>query len=253
LRKSIGCLSCVLALSAVLVSCASTGPKQVGVNPVDRARMVMIPSGMAFVPSGENPELVAPVEVAAFSIYATEVTVSQFDRFIGATGYVTDAEYFGEAETFGPHGWERVRGFSWRRPNGPGSRPNANEPVRFITHADARAYCEWAGGRLPTLPEWVRASRGRTRFRYPWGDRFDPTLVVAGNVDGPGRVGVRGDASGYGVRDLSGNVAEWLDGGVLAGGSYNSHPRDMRVGSYATIEDSTALSIAGFRCVCEAE
>lgn len=33
----------------------------------------------------------------------------------------------------------------------------------------AQAFCAWLGGRLPTLPEWLLASRGSEPQRFPWG------------------------------------------------------------------------------------
>src|SRR5690606_12662095 len=35
---------------------------------------------------------------------------------------------------------------------------------------NARAYCAWSGGRLPTLSEWLLAARGRSPQRFSWGD-----------------------------------------------------------------------------------
>jgi hypothetical protein len=35
---------------------------------------------------------------------------------------------------------------------------------------NAKTYCEWVGGRLPTLAEWLYAARGTAVRRFPWGD-----------------------------------------------------------------------------------
>lgn len=45
----------------------------------------------------------------------------------------------------------------------------ASEPASCLTVAQAKNYCEWVGGRLPTLPEWLLAARGREIARFPWG------------------------------------------------------------------------------------
>ncbi len=44
-----------------------------------------------------------------------------------------------------------------------------------VAWADAAAYCQWDGGRLPTEAEFeFAAPGGLDRKRYPWGDDFTP-------------------------------------------------------------------------------
>lgn len=37
---------------------------------------------------------------------------------------------------------------------------------------NARAYCEWSGGRLATIAEWLLAARGARPQRFAWGDEM---------------------------------------------------------------------------------
>jgi formylglycine-generating enzyme required for sulfatase activity len=106
----------------------------------------------------------------------------------------------------------------------PGDRED--HPLGCVPWRDARAFCQWAGGDLPTEPQWeyVASSAGRAlEARYPWGDEL-PTCdvtVVARNVAagsecahqglGPQPVGTRAqtDVTALGVVNLGGSVHEW--------------------------------------------
>lgn len=127
------------------------------------------------------------VTVEGFWMSSTEVTVSQFAEFAAATDYVTMAEREVDPAAFdqppateaatallepggavfqsnptlrGGNGWWRyVAGANWQRPEGPSGRPaSPNDPVTQITIADALAYADWAGGRVPTEAEWEYAA-----------------------------------------------------------------------------------------------
>ncbi len=117
----------------------------------------------------------------------------------------------------------------------PGARPyfrapyfkNARYPMshcpQFSTYEEAEGYCEWAGGRLPSVQEWEKAARGSDGRLYPWGDEWDlsrgnfipssqtpnhPRFSDLPNLRTP-VTHYAGGASPYGVRDMAGNMGEW--------------------------------------------
>ncbi len=93
--------------------------------------------------------------------------------------------------------------------------PEFNDyPVVYVTWGQARAYCQWAGRRLPTEAEWERAGRGDDFRTFPWGeDKANGTLVNFNMLVGDtSRVGsYPAGASPFGVLDMAGNVAEWVN------------------------------------------
>ncbi|TPW13708.1 MAG: hypothetical protein FD130_1523 [Halothiobacillaceae bacterium] len=88
-------------------------------------------------------------------------------------------------------------------------------PVSGVSWANAHAYCQWAGKRLPSEVEWEKAARGRDGWEYPWGSEWDSQHLNVGEGDqwaeGVAPVGsYESGKSPYGVYDMAGNVMEWV-------------------------------------------
>ena len=88
-----------------------------------------------------------------------------------------------------------------------------NLPAGCVNFADAKAYCTFVGGRLPTEAEWELAARGTDARVYPWGNDA-PTCDLV-NMDGCGEkaenVGSHPKgASPFGAMDMAGNVVEMV-------------------------------------------
>lgn len=108
-------------------------------------------------------------KVSDFWMDRTEVSQAQFQSFVQATGYVTEAERQGEAAVFQQPQrpvaelawWSLVKGANWKQPWGPHSsqKTQPNEPVRMITLKDAIAYADWLGRELPTEEQWEYAAK----------------------------------------------------------------------------------------------
>jgi len=203
-----------------------------------------LPEGMVLIPAGEftmgtpeggggladeHPE--RRVFVGSFYLDRFEVTNGDYFEFVQATGHRMP-ENAQPSATLWAHGFPlpHIR----------------THPVVNVSWEDAVAYCRWADKRLPTEAEWEKAARGTDGHRYPWGNEWDFTKANSASywagrtvdfqsgvdweafwVKGDGaRIakehGVLGEIltmptgsfpsglSPYGIHDLAGNVAEWV-------------------------------------------
>lgn len=143
---------------------AKTGDEWI--NPQDESVLVYVSAGEFVMGRDDGAEAserpAHRVHLDGYWIGKYPVVNSQFQKFVDATGYKTDAERQNEIA--------QVKNGSWRD----NAEGHGNHPVVFVSWYDAKAYCRWAGLRLPTEAEWEKAARGTDRRTYPWGNEWDP-------------------------------------------------------------------------------
>jgi sulfatase modifying factor 1 len=159
-------------LAAINETIAPSFPHDCRVWDKDGKQMLRVPGG-EFLYGADRHKLSLP----EFWIDRTPVTNAEFARFVEATGYRTTAEQTGIGCAYTGSHWEDIRGADWRHPGGPQTdiQNKADHPVVQVSWADAAAYAEWAGKRLPTEQEWEKAARGTPGGEYPWGNQA-PTV-----------------------------------------------------------------------------
>ncbi|KAG8007887.1 Sulfatase-modifying factor 1 [Nibea albiflora] len=217
---------------------------------------------------GEGPQRL--VHVDSFYMDIQEVTNQQFESFVEASGYVTEAEKFGDSFVFegllsedvknqitqavaAAPWWLPVKGAYWRHPHGPDSniKDRPDHPVLHVSWADAVAYCSWLHKRLPTEAEWEYACRGGLKDRlYPWGNKLNPKGQHYANLwqgDFPNH---NTGEDGY-VKTSPTGPPSGTDK-VKKGGSYMCHKsycyRYRCAARSQNTPDSSASNL-GFRCV----
>jgi formylglycine-generating enzyme required for sulfatase activity len=175
------------------------------------------PKGRNYDKEAWDDEMPRKVDLAPFRIGKYPVTVAQYLTFV-EEGTAPDRE---------PKNWDQ-------------QQEHPNWPVVNVTWHQATAYCEWAGGRLPTEEEWERAARGPNCTKYPWGNEdIDPSRANydESKIGHPTPVGLYpSGASAEGASDLVGNAwewtsSEWSEGSgtyVWRGGSFNYNRRFAR-------------------------
>jgi hypothetical protein len=204
------------------------------------------------------------VSVGGLRIDRTEVSVARFDAYVRSTGRSSVAEREGGGFEWGA-GWERRPGWSFRAPSGQPAQ--ADDPAAHVSWYEARDYCAWVGGRLPTREEWARAAyteqraappapfvAGRT-YPYPTGDTAQGANL-SGEADGYARHAPTGalPPGVNGLHEMAGNLWEWLadargDERLTAGGSWWYGAAQTRLDGMQYKPAAFYAVYVGFRCV----
>jgi ergothioneine biosynthesis protein EgtB len=225
--------------------------------------------------------------VPAFTIDRYKVTNAGYLQFVEAGGYQdrslwSDAawQWKSDARITHPAFWKQVDG-EWRYRAMFDEIPLPSDWPVYVSRAEAAAYAQWAGQRLPTEAEWHRAvyatSDGADR-QFPWGDdppepahgyfdfaRWDPAPVnafprarSAFGLDGLLANGWEWTAtpfapfSGFGIHPgYPGYSADFFDGKhyVLKGGSPRTAACMLRRSFRNWFQPHYQYVYAGFRCV----
>jgi len=193
---------------------------------------------------------------------------------------ITKAFWLGQTPVTAAAYWRYAQETGRPMPPPPIFNSDQNHPIVIVSWDEAQAYCEWAGGRLPTEAEWEYAARGgQDGLKYPWGDDITPDLANYSDSKWHGTSPVRSyPANAWGLYDMAGNAWEWVadwyheyyyailpsdkpaddprgpESGltrVLRGGSFANDSRLLRAALRYRIAPSIKYFSIGFRCVWE--
>jgi len=177
------------------------------IRETDGMEMVYVPAGEFEMGSNNGDSDEKPVHTVfldAYWIDKCEVSNAQYALCVAA-GDCTKPKYTD----------------SYTRSSYYGNPEYDNYPVIYVSWHQAQAYCQWAGGDLPTEAQWEKAARGTDGRTYPWGDE-SPTCQLTnfnqGTYENPNYcVGdtspvtdYEGGVSPYGALNMAGNVWEWV-------------------------------------------
>ncbi len=167
----------------------------------DGATLVLVPAGEFIMGVGDTPNSndntpAHTVYLDAYWIDQTEVTNGMYAQCVqnGGCKRPTDTS-------------------SNNNPSYYGNPEFDDYPVIYVEWDMAKAYCKWAGRRLPTEAEWEKAARGTDGRSFPWGEDtingFENFAMIVGDTTKV--ASYEKGKSPYGAYDMAGNVHEWVN------------------------------------------
>jgi len=255
-----------------------SGQGRLGVPPRGGLKPVPLPAQTHRAPDGQILRQIAsgtflmgsPVGVAEldeqpqrmitmpeYFIDETEVTVSAYQQCV-QSGYC-------DYTFFTLHGHDAMA-CNYSKPG------QENHPMNCISYEGAAAFCSWRTAndnqfryRLPSEREWEKAARGTQGQSFPWGSAPPSCTTAHKGGCNHGATAQAAtypmDRSPFGIRDMAGNVSEWVSS------SDSALPRSLRGGNWKDararrVEDRNTVPVPfgiesaanidiGFRCVGE--
>jgi formylglycine-generating enzyme required for sulfatase activity len=235
-------------------------------DPASLIEWVAIPGGSFQMGDDLFPESspVHQVEIPVFEIARYEVTNAQYEACVEhdqcdeLTSFIDDGE---------------------------------DHPVRGVLFPDARSFCTWVGGSLPSEAQWEYAARNLgVAVAYPWGEATatcdwavmatapGPELFWGCDTGTTAPVCSKPDGNtSQGLCDMAGNAWEWVhdawhdsydgapdDGSpwgedlqsdrvIRGGGLNNTDPHHLRASFRFSVGYTDFSSVVGFRCAREAQ